>query len=162
MTSDRSAGGGVVVVSFIIALLLTILPLPDWAAPYRPDWVLLVLIYWCMALPERIGVGTGWVMGLLLDVINGVLLGLHALAFSVVAYLAMLLHRRIRVFPLWQQALTVLILVGFSQLLVLWVLGITGTAPRGWQYWLPSLTSMVLWPWIFVLLRDVRRRFSVR
>ena len=122
MTSDRSAGGGVVVVSFIIALLLTILPLPDWAAPYRPDWVLLVLIYWCMALPERIGVGTGWVMGLLLDVINGVLLGLHALAFSVVAYLAMLLHRRIRVFPLWQQALTVLILVGFSQLLVLWVL----------------------------------------
>lgn len=162
MSVTRPRGGGIIAFTFCMALLLTILPLPEWAGPYRPAWVVLVLIYWCMALPTRVGVGVGWLMGLLLDLINGVLLGQHALALAVVAYLATLLHQRIRVFPVWQQALTVLVLVGLSQMLVLWVLGVTGAVPRSWDYWLPSLTSMLLWPWVFVILRDVRRRFGVQ
>ena len=154
-------GGWVIGLSFVVALVLMLLPLPGWAEPYRPEWVLLVLIYWAIALPGRVGVGTGWVLGLLMDTLQGSLLGQHALALAVVAYLAIALHQRVRVFPLWQQALTELLLVGLKQLLVLWIRGGTGQVPTSWNYWLPSLTSMLLWPWVFIILRDMRRRFRV-
>jgi len=157
-----SRGGGVIFISFLVALILAILPLPDWAAPYRPAWVVLVLIYWCMALPVRVSVGAGWIAGLMLDLLNGALLGQNALAYAVVAYVTVVLHQRLRVFPLWQQALSVLLLVALGQLLVLWVLGIVDAAPNSLQFWLPSVTSMLLWPWLFVILRDARRRFGVK
>jgi rod shape-determining protein MreD len=145
----------------VVALVLTMLPLPDWAEPARPEWVAMVLIYWCMAVPQRVGVGVGWVMGLFLDVVHGALLGQHALALAVVAYLTLSLHQRVRVFPLWQQALTILLLVALEQMLVLWIKGVIGESPETWGYWWPSLTSMLLWPWIFLVLRDVRRKFRV-
>jgi rod shape-determining protein MreD len=161
MSLGRHRGGWVIVLSFIIALLLTLLPLPDWAGTYRPEWVLMVLIYWCLALPDRVGVGVGWLLGLLLDVIKGALLGQHALALALVAYLTLRLHQRIRVFPLWQQSLFLLLMVALSQMVALWVKGITGESPNNLSYWWPSLTSMLLWPWIFLILRDLRRKFLV-
>jgi len=150
-----------VLLSFAIALALSTLPLPAWIAPYRPEWVPLVLVYWNLALPQRVGVGYGWLLGLLLDVTKGTLLGMHALALAVVAYVAVRLHRRIRVYPLWQQSFTILALVAFVQFFVLWIKGIIGQGPTSWQYWLPTLTSALIWPWLFVILRDLRRRFRV-
>lgn len=161
MSSARRHGAGVIALSFLVALMLTMLPLPHWAEPGRPEWVAMVLIYWCMAVPQRVGIGVGWVMGLFLDVVNGTLLGQHALALAVVAYLTFSLHQRVRVFPLWQQAFTILLLVALEQMLVLWVKGVIGDDPETWQYWWPSLTSMLLWPWVFLVLRDVRRKFRV-
>ncbi len=161
MNSVRHHGSWVIVLSLLIALVLTLLPLPYWAAPYRPDWVALVLIYWCLALPERVNVGIGWGMGLLLDGLSGTLLGQHALGLTVVTYLTANLHLRIRLFPIWQQALTVMVLLTADQILVLWVNGILGRPPHSWLYWAPSLTGMLLWPWLFASLRDLRRRFKV-
>lgn len=154
-------GGKTIALSFLVAYVLTMLPLPDWAELFRPEWVTLVLIYWCLALPERVGVGVGWMLGLILDVIHGSLLGQYALGLAMVAYLALQLHQRIRVYPLWQQAFTILMLIALQQMLVLWVKGVTGQSPNTWLYWLPSLTSSLLWPWTFLLLRDLRRRFKV-
>jgi rod shape-determining protein MreD len=162
MSLVRHHGGWIIAFTFIVALMLTMLPLPDWAALYRPEWVAMVLIYWCLALPDRVGVGIGWSAGLLLDVVKGALLGQHALALALVAYLTLHLHQRVRVFPLWQQSLFVLLMVALNQLLVLWVKGIIGLQPDSWLYWLPSLTSMLLWPWVFLILRDLRRSFLVR
>lgn len=162
MTIVRHRGGGVIVVTVIIALMLAILPLPLWAEPYRPAWPVLVLIYWCMALPQRVGVGVGWIIGLLVDVLKGSLLGQHALAMAVVAYITLNVHQRVRVFPLWQQAFAVLLLLLLYQLLSLWFDGITGgETAKGWSYWIPSLSGMFLWPWVFIILRDMRRRFRV-
>lgn len=155
-------GGWIIIASFIIALMLTMMPLPDWAELFRPEWVTLVLIYWCMALPERIGVGIAWIVGLFLDVLHGAVIGQYAMALVVVALLTLKFHQRIRLYPIWQQALLVMIFVLLQQLLVLWVKGIIGQSPGTWLYWLPSLTSMLFWPWIFLLLRDLRRHFSVR
>ena len=121
----------------------------------------MVLIYWCLALPQRVGVGVGWSVGLILDVLRGALLGQHALGYAVMAYLALKLHRRIRVFPLWQQALTIMVFIALHQLLVLWVLGMIGQSQGTLSYWLPTLSSALLWPWIFEGLRGVRRRFHV-
>jgi len=154
-------GGWIIITSFIIAILLTMLPLPEWAQTSRPEWVTLVLIYWCMALPARVSIGWGWIAGLMLDVTLGNLLGLHALTMAIVAFLTIKLYQRIRVYPPGQQALAILVLVAMSQLLILWILGIIGTTPDSWTYWLPSLSSAIIWPWLFVVMRGVRRHFRV-
>jgi rod shape-determining protein MreD len=161
MIKKSQQGRWIIVVSFIVALMLTAMPLPEWAVYWRPAWVAMVLIYWCMALPDRIGIGVGWLLGLLLDVLQGTLLGQNALGLAILAYFVLKSHQRIRVFPLVQQALLVCLLLLFYQLLSLWVRGIMGVPPTSWTYWMPALTSMVLWPWLFIILRDIRRRYHV-
>ena len=147
--------------TFVIALLLTALPMPESTAIWRPAWVALVLVYWCMAAPERVGVVAGWTAGLFLDVMTGTLLGQHALGLSVVAYVAHRTHRRVRVLPLWRQGITIFALVFLYQALVLWSNGIRGIPVTAPAYWTSPLVSMLLWPWIFVVLRVVRRRYAV-
>jgi len=139
MRHVRHQGGNIIIVTFIAALMLTIIPLPDSIETARPEWVALVLIYWCMALPDRIGVGYGWFAGLLRDVLKGSLLGQHALALAVVAYLTLKLHQRLRVFPPWQQAMVVLVMLVFLQVLILWFDGIIGLTVKNWQHRLASL-----------------------
>lgn len=158
----RHHGGATILLSFIFALLLQMFALPDWAETLRPDWVALVMIYWCIALPERVGVGTGWFVGLMLDVANGALLGQNALALAIVAYLALRLHQRIRLFPLWQQSVSVLLLITLHLMLVLWIKGAIGQSAETWAYWLPTLTSMLAWPPTFIILRGLRRNYRVR
>ncbi len=154
-------GWWVIALSFALAFFLTALPLPDWAQGWRPAWVGLVLIYWCMALPGRIGVGLGWGAGLLLDVLGGTLLGQHALGLALVAFITRKLYLRMRVLPLWQQGAGIFVLVAGYQLLVLWVNGALGTPVNAWACWSVAFASMLLWPWTFVVLRDVRRRYGV-
>jgi len=147
--------------SLILAFMLTAMPLPEWAVNWRPAWVAMVLIYWSMALPDRVGIGIGWLLGLLLDVQQGTVLGQNALGLAVIAYITLRSHQRIRVFPLVQQAILVCCYVLLFKFLVLWIKGMMGLPPQHWTFWMPALTSMLLWPWLFIVLRDVRRRFHV-
>jgi rod shape-determining protein MreD len=158
-----SSGRGylVIVITVVVGMLLTILPIPEWARPYRPQWVTLVLIYWAIALPHRVGVGSGFTAGLILDVLTGTLLGQHALGLSVVTFIAIQLHQRIRVFPFWQQSLGVLVLLLVEHLLALWVVGATRGVAPGLSYWLVPVIGALLWPWVFVTLRKTRRHFKV-
>ncbi|MDX1654971.1 MAG: rod shape-determining protein MreD [Candidatus Competibacteraceae bacterium] len=161
MTLLSARSGWVVLASLLAALLLTLMPLPLWLDRFRPDWVTLALIYWCLALPTRVGVGTGWTMGLILDAAKGTLLGQHALALAVVAWLAVKTHQRVRTLPLPHQALIVCGYLLTGRLLVLWINGMIGYPPRnGWAL-TPVLGGMLLWPLVFVALRDLRRRFGV-
>ncbi len=162
MSIGQHQGGPVIVLSFIIAFALQIVALPDWAGPLRPDWVVLVLVYWCIAIPDRVGVIIGWLVGLTLDVTNGVLLGQNALILAVVAYLALRLHQRMRVFPLWQQSVSVMLLVALHLMLALWIKGILGQSIETWAYWLPALSSLFAWPVIYLGLRHLRREYRVR
>ena len=161
MTTHPRAGGWAVTISFVVALMLTALPMPTWAALWRPAWAALVLIYWCMAVPGRVGVLAGWTIGLFLDVMSGSLLGQHALGLSLVAFVTHKTHRRVRVLPLWQQGISVFGLVFTYQVVVLWMNGIRGIPVMASAYWAAPLTSTILWPWIFVVLRDVRRKYHV-
>jgi rod shape-determining protein MreD len=161
MSFYRHSGGWAIGVSFIVALMLTALKLPDWALIWRPGWVALVLIYWCMAVPHRIGVATAFMLGVLLDVMSGALLGQHALALAVVAFATHKLHRRVRVVPLWQQCVSIFLLMLIYQAMILWVNGALGVPVSGVALWTLPFTSMLLWPWVFVVLRDVRRKYSV-
>jgi rod shape-determining protein MreD len=157
----RHHGGAVIALTFMVAMILTIIPLPETARVFRPDWTLLVLVYWTLALPLRIGVGIGWSVGIFQDVLTGSLLGQHALSYSVVAYLTLKLHQRIRLYPLWQQALSVLVLLTLGQLLILWVNGIIGRPIQSWLYWSPSVFGAAVWPVLYVILRGLRRQFRV-
>ena len=150
-----------IVITVCMAMLLMILPMPDWARPFRPQWVTLVMLYWAIALPHRVGVGSGFLVGIVLDVLTGTLLGQHALGLSIVIFIAIQLHQRIRVFPFWQQSLGVLVLLVIEHLLALWVVGATRGVTPGLLYWAVPLIGALLWPWIFVTLRKIRRQFRV-
>ena len=161
MSANEHNAGWVIILSFIIAIMLTAMPLPDWAVNWRPAWVAMVLIYWCLALPDRVGIGIGWLLGLLLDVQQGTVLGQHALGLAVIAYITIISYQRIRVFPLAQQALVVGLYLLVFQFFNMWVRGIMGIPSQHWSIWLPAVTSMLLWPWMFIILRDIRRRNQV-
>ena len=158
---NKNTGGRILFISLLIAFLLTALPLPHWANDWRPAWVAMVLIYWCMALPERIGIGIAWCLGLLLDVQQGALLGQNALGLALIAYFVIQIHKRFRLFPLVQQSCLVGFIIIFYLLISSWVTGIMGIPPKTWTYWMPAISSMVLWPWLFVILRDIRRLYNV-
>jgi rod shape-determining protein MreD len=150
----------IVLFTIIGAFMLAIMPLPDWAVEYRPDWVTLVLIYWAMALPTRIGVTVAWVAGLLLDVSYGTLMGQHAVGMVLVIYFIHLQHQRLRVASLIQQSIVIFFLLLIKQLLTLWVDGMVGRAPDSGLYFMPTITSTLLWPWVYLILRDIRRKLS--
>jgi rod shape-determining protein MreD len=161
MTLTPRRGGGIILISFLLALLLTVLPLPEWARIYRPQWYTLVLIYWATASPQRVGVGVGWLSGIIIDVLTGTLLGQHALALSLIAYITHKVHQRLRLFPIWQQSLTVLVLLLLERVLQLWVMGAVGQPVPGISFWIAPLVGTLLWPWIYIILRDLRRKFRV-
>lgn len=147
-----------VALSLLVAFMLTTMPLPAWAGPWRPAWVAIVVIYWCLAMPERIGVLVAWLVGLLLDVLNGSLLGQHAVGLAFVAYVALLYHQRIRVFPLVQQALVVGSIVFLYLAAMLAIYNLLGSRVYGANYLLGACSSALLWPWVFIVLRDLRRK----
>lgn len=144
--------------TIIVAFMLTIMPLPNWAQELRPDWVTLVLIYWAMALPQNIGVTIGWLAGLMLDVSHGSVMGQHALGLVIVIWIIHMQYQRLRVASLVQQAIVIFFLLLLKQILVLWVSGIMGKSPDSWLYFLPSLTGALIWPWVYLILRDLRRK----
>jgi rod shape-determining protein MreD len=147
--------------TLLSALVLTIVPLPEWARPYRPEWVSLALIYWCIALPHRIGIGTGFTLGILLDSLTGTLFGQHALSLSLLAYLSHTFHTRLRVMPLGQQAWAVLLLLIIGHILNQLIIGATSRLSLQPGYWWIPLISALLWPWIFATLRNLRRRHRI-
>jgi rod shape-determining protein MreD len=160
--SDRGASGfWVIVTTFLAAFLLAVFPLPAWLVWARPEWVALVLIYWVVALPQRIGVLAAFAVGITVDILEGAVLGQNALALSVVAFLALILYQRVRLFNLWQQAGVVFMLLGINQLLVQWVQSVASQGAQTFFFLMPALMGALLWPGVFILLRYLRRQFRV-
>lgn len=152
----------VIPVSLVLALILMILPIPDWAQMYRPNWIALVLIYWSMALPQRVGLWFAFFSGIVLDTSLGTLLGQHTLALVVVVFLNLNFHQRIRVLALAQQAIYVFALLLINQVMVAWVEGVLGRPTPIMAYFGAPLVGMLIWPWVFVILRDIRRKAMLR
>jgi rod shape-determining protein MreD len=147
--------------SFIVALMLTMLPMPEWTVWLRPAWVLLVLTYWAMTMPQHVNVGTAWIVGIILDVLNGTLLGEHALALTVVIYFVVRMHSQLRMYTVLQQAIWLFLFVLLYQFVLFCVQGFLGELPKTWLYWTASATSMLLWPWIYIIMHDYCRRLKM-
>jgi len=151
---------GVLIFTFLLMYVLMILPLPEWAQWAWPEWSTLALIYWTMVLPSRVGMLTAWFLGLGLDVLQGTVLGQHAMALTLVAYLSLILHRRIRVYPIIQQSFIVFLLIGLQLLVVRFIQAAVGTVPNSIFYWLPCLVSAFLWPFFSYFMNSLRYRFT--
>jgi rod shape-determining protein MreD len=147
---------GYIAFSLVFSLLFDLMP---WSAVIGvPDLVALVLTFWCIHQPRKIGIGIAWVMGLLIDAGDGALLGQHAFAYAVLAFAAIGLHRRILWFSLWQQAAHVLVLLLANQLLMVSVRMVAGGVFPGWGYFAASLVAAALWPSVTFLLLLPQRR----
>lgn len=154
-------GTWVIILSLLIALILAVIPLPESWQPFRPNWLFLVLMYWVVAIPHRVGLLWAFIWGVIFDALMGTPLGLHSFSFCVITFILQMNHKRIRIYPFWKQALT---LGGLSLLylaLVLWLSRITGGSESTLSYWYSSAVNALLWPWLFILLRDIRRYFRV-
>lgn len=147
-----------VIGSFLVAALLCVLPLPLALQWFRPDCLLLVLLYWALAFPERHGVLSAVVVGLLQDVLTGSLLGKHPLAYCIAVSVMLIGYKRMRMFEPWQQAVLVLLLLLLCQLVEWWVDTVTGIQTDGFWFLLPALTGALAWPPLLSLLRDIRRK----
>ncbi len=144
--------------SVLVALALTIMPLPDVVEAYRPDWVMLMLIYWAMLVPQKYSVGTAWLIGIVMDVAQGTLLGQHALTMSVIVYVAVKFHLQLRVFPLPQLTLTVMALLAVYQFLLFWINGVAGISAPASVYWGPIVTGTIVWPALSMFMNGLRYR----
>jgi len=161
VTDREGQGYSVIFLTFVGAYVLAVMPFPQWLQWGRPEWVALVLIYWCIALPHRVGIATGLVLGVGLDVLEGAVLGQNAFALVVVALLSQVLYQRLRVYSLWQQSAVVFILVGINQLICQWVQNLEGLGARTVLFLLPAFSSALLWPVVLHFLRSLRRTYRV-
>jgi len=147
-----------ILLSLSLALVLRLLPLPPAIAFLNPDWVILVLMYWCLTQPERFSVGFAFLTGLWVDAATGRLLGQHALIYALIAYGCVRFHTHLRVFPLLQQLTFVLFFLLSSQLVIFFIEILLGKPPLSWVYWLSSLTGTLVWPIVLAVCRAMKWR----
>ncbi|TVP48836.1 MAG: rod shape-determining protein MreD [Halomonas sp.] len=146
--------------SLALALCLQVMPLAEGWQVYRPEWLGLMLIYWCMRTPDRVGVFHGFVLGILMDLIEGTALGQHALIYALLAFLCALVYPRFRAYSLVQQSALVLVLLGLVQLVAQWLRTIVGDFSIHLAFLIPSLISAVLWPWLSTMFQALERRLA--
>ena len=158
------AGGSrrfLVIVAIILGLMLTVVPLPDSATPFRPDWIALILLYWAMMLPRTWSVGSAWIIGLLLDVAQGTILGQHALALCFIVFVTVKFHLLMRVFPMSQLTATVFALLALYQFILFWINGVAGVSAPAISYWAPVIMGTIIWPVVSMFLNGVRLRIQL-
>lgn len=161
MPSSRPSRGWIVWFTFIIGLLLTISPLPQFMEVLRPMWLALLMAYWSLELPQKVGMTTAWILGLCIDVLYGTLLGQNAVILTLITFLVLSLQQRMRTFPMWQQSLIILVVFGLAQLVQLWLSALTGNRQPTLALLLPALVSALLWPWVSFGLRGLTRRYKI-
>jgi len=158
MSRERHSRRLPVIVTLSVGLMLSIMPLPEWIAPFRPDWLALLAIFWAMQLPRTWSVGSAWIVGVILDVSYGTLLGQHALALCVIVFITVRFHLLMRVFPLSQLTGTVFALLALYQFLLFWINGVAGVSASAVTYWAPLVTGTLIWPFLHMFLSGVRYR----
>jgi rod shape-determining protein MreD len=137
---------GAILLSVLIALVLTLLPLPESWQAWKPEWLALTFIHWALLLPRKISFFLVWFIGLLVDTLSGTLLGQHAFGFLLVLYLSIRLGERMTARTLMQQLTLIFIALGAYLLISLWILRASDYKPQTWTYWLPLLSSLIVWP----------------
>ena len=142
--------------TIMAAVLFSLIPVPGVLWPFKPYLVALVVIYWSLETQDTISLGLAFLIGLVLDILSGSLMGLHALSLVIMVFLVQHFRSRLRFFPPWQQALSVLALLVNDRIILIWITVLLGEPLPTWEYWLPPLIGMALWPWLFLLLDWVR------
>lgn len=145
---------GGIVASFVLQLM----PLPAVLLPFKPYWLALVLIYWMIELPEKVPLGLCFALGIVADLVGGEVLGEQAMRLCILCFIVLRFRSRLRFFPMWQQTLAVFALLLNDRIVYLMVHAIAGDPPPDLDFWFAPVAGMLAWPWLFLLLDDLRAR----
>ncbi|KGQ70863.1 rod shape-determining protein MreD [Chelonobacter oris] len=148
--------------TFLVALVMEITPWSSEFQGFRPSWLVLVLLYWVLAIPNKISIGWAFVVGLIWDLSLGSILGVHALVLSLFAYLIASNHLVLRNLSLWLQSILVIVSVVTIHIIIFLIELFMHSARFNSQELIGAVISGVLWPWVFLLLRTLRRKFHLR
>jgi rod shape-determining protein MreD len=148
--------------TLVFALLSMLVPLPDALEPFKPYWPALVLLYWSLEAGDRVTLGLAFAMGLAADLLDGVLLGEQALRLTAMVFIALRFRSRLRFFPMWQQTLAVLALLINDRILLTIVRVFAGDALPPASWWISPFVGAALWPFVFLLLDDLRMRLRLQ
>jgi rod shape-determining protein MreD len=153
-------GGWLILVTILFAMILGVLHLPEawpaWLGWWRPAWVSMVVFYWVLALPNRLGLIAAWMLGFLVDALNADPLGLNGFLLATITYIAWRFYERLRMYSIVQQCGVVFLLVLAAETLRLLVEDLMFSRGMSWGVVLPAFTSMLLWPFLFLLLDRLR------
>lgn len=147
--------------TLLVAFCLSVTPLPDWAMLARPELPIMVLAYWIMALPERYGVWTALLVGIFQDGLAGTYIGVHGLTYAIAAAIVVMSYQQLRMYGAWKQALA----MGFLLCMIQWLELVLKSALMPMHYslaqvLLPAISAILVWPWLMLILRDLRRRIG--
>lgn len=142
---DAGGSSFVAAIAVLAALALSVVPLPDGVAAFRPEWVAVLLLYRSLLAPRGFGLATAFLSGLALDALTGALLGQHALALLLIVYVGQRFHLRFRVFPASQLFVVAVALLGLYEFMLFWIDGVAGRTVPGIERWAPVLSSALLW-----------------
>jgi rod shape-determining protein MreD len=148
--------------TLVFALLSMLVPLPGVLEPFKPYWPALFLLYWSLESEDRVTLGLAFVVGLAADLLNGVVLGEQALRLCALVFIALRFRSRLRFFPMWQQALAVLALLLNDRILLLIVRVLAGASLPPASWWISPFVGAALWPFLFLLLDDLRARLRIQ
>lgn len=146
------------IASILLAFVLQLTPLPQALLPFKPYWITLVLIYWAIEAPHRIGLGFAFLLGISGDILTGQLLGEQALRLVILTFIVLRFRSRLRFFPIGQQSLAVLALLLNDRIVVLMIRGFSGDPVPTVEFWIAPVFGMLAWPFVFLLLDDLRAR----
>lgn len=161
MRTAKSNHPFLITVSFLIAIVLTLLPLPEWAIWIRPQWVLSLLIYWILAAPDRCNIGFSFTIGLFLDILTGTPLGLQAFVFVLFAFFVLHYQRAIARFSVWQKACVAGVFAMINALVQGWLLVWLDHGAFHLLYVLSAVTTCLVWPFFSIILDRLRPRVLI-
>ena len=148
--------------SALIALALMIVPLPQWLFYFWPDWIALVIVYWALYTPEKVGPVVGFLIGVLLEVLFVRKFGVEGLGLATLAFLVNYANQQLNVLSIWQQTIVIAMFVALFKLITGWLYGLVGDFTITIEYWYSLLGCIFVWPFMSILLHEMRRRTRTR
>ena len=162
---NPAKGGWLILLSVAVALILAVVHLPEswpqWLGWLRPAWVAVVVFFWVMELPHRLGLISAWLVGLAADVLQADPLGLNGILLAAITYIAWRFYERLRMYSVIQQCGVVFVLVLVSEVLRALVQDAAWERGLSWELLLPAGTSMLVWPLVYLILQRFRVQFRV-
>lgn len=145
-----------------LAFVLTVVQLPGWLFYFWPDWIALIVVYWALVVPKRIGPFVGFIIGTLVEVLFVRKFGVLGLGLATLAFIVNSTSQQLRVLSIWQQMVLIGVFVGIFKLLTGWLSGLVAGFTITPEYWYSLLGSVLIWPFAFILLEELRRAVRIR
>ena len=163
-SNDSSSGSlaFVVFVSAFVARVLTMVQLPGWLFYFWPDWIAIVVAYWALVAPKRVGPFVGFIIGTLLEVLFVRKFGVMGFGLATLAFIVNSTNLQLRALFIWQQMVSIGLFIGFFKLLTSWLAGMVAGFTITTEYWYSLLGTVVIWPFAFILLEELRRAVRIR